>query len=268
MTALAALALAAGLALQSGPRPTAVEAPTPPPRAVERMARTPDPDDGLPPTRFASDVLAGRPLLAVTRTVSVTNLGIGTAVVRVRIEEPLLGELREPPTGDTARARRADATRPRVGDELVVFAYAGHFHEEGQDLLMLRPFRDHGRYRVGMRVDGRDKAFREKVGMARRQVQLLEVDDPDLRDALTFQVLREALGAPGAWTRAYALREFTFLARTRPDLFDAARLRSLALLARASPWPEVRQGVESVTMLAARPDGPLPADREGESSPP
>jgi len=207
-------------------------------------------DDGLPPTRFAQEVLASRPLLVIGRTVRVTNLGIGTAVVILRIEEHLLGN------------------GPEVGDEVVVFAYAGHFHAEAQDLLLLQPFGEHGRFRVGMRIDGREPTYREKLEMTRQQIALLDEPDPTRRSQRTLSLLVAGLEAPGEWTRLYALRELLWLAELRPQVFDERWRASLERTALVSPWPEVQAGVENVTSRLAAPAGPLPAGTQQESSPP
>jgi len=216
----------------------------------EPQRAPPEPDDGLPPTRFAADVLAGDPLLVEATTLSVTPFGIGTAVVKVRVDQRLMGSEHD------------------VGDEVLVFAYVGHFVTRGRNLLLLEPFGSGGRYQVRMRVDGRDPDYRDKLAMSRAQILLMDVRPRSARIVATLDLLARALDHSSAWYRAYAIREMQWIASERPEVLNAPWLRMLAQMGIRSPHPEVRRGVESVANILASQSDSLLLDDEGQSSTP
>jgi hypothetical protein len=207
-------------------------------------------DTGLPPTRLANVVLAGRPLLVRTRVISTRPAGMGTVVLRLLIEERLLGEGAE------------------QGSEVVVFAFRGHFLVGGRDLLALEPFGRSGRFRVGQRVDGRDPNHRDKLAMIRRQIVLLQTADQEAQVAATFDLLLASLVSPIEWTRRYGLRELRWLAAVHPEVLTSERCRRLQLVGHGSPWPAVQRGVESVAILLADRGKALRDAPEQESSQP
>ncbi len=265
LVATSVLGAALVAACASSADAVAPPAPAPTPLAM-RLPVEPRPDSGslggaaskaaaerprhLPATRFGDEVLAREPLLVVGVTRSVARLGIGTAVVRVEVEEHLHGD------------------GPRAGEVAVVLAYDGDFHAGGRDLLVLEGFGGGGRYRPLYRIDARDDDFRAKVAMCRRQVELLDEPDTRARDDATVELLARSLAAPDAWTRQYALSEVRWIAAVHPEVLSAARLLRLRTVAAASSWPDVTDGVESVAIELSRRARALPTDDQQESSPP
>jgi len=218
--------------------------------ALALAAGDPSPPPPVPPTRMGTELLARRPLVAVARTVSVTNFGIGTAVVRMTVEERLCGAGAEP------------------GEDVVVLTYAGHFRAGDRDLLHLLPFGRRGRYEVLQRVSGQDPDHRAKLSMTRRQIALMDVAERQSRAAATFELLLASLASADEWTRSYAAAELTWMAQHQRWVFTPTRIRRLSTLARSAVRPDVRAGVERVTTLLSSDPGPLPRGPEQESSPP
>ncbi len=206
---------------------------------------------GLPPTRFGTQVLAENPLIVAGAVESVTRIGLGTAVVRLRIEELLLKQGAE-----------------RVPEAILILTQAGDFQSGARGLLVLQPFGSGGRYQVQHRVDARDPDYRAKLSAARSQIQLMNIDGSERRAAATFEMLLELMGKPDAWSRANALSELNWVAAVNPDILNAERLRRLRHLGASSTWAEVRYGVESVANEMVRRTQALRLSAQQESSSP
>jgi hypothetical protein len=204
----------------------------------------------VPPTRLGTELLVFEPLVAEATTLRVTPFGIGTAVVRVRLDRVL------------------SEGGPADGTELVVLAYDGHFSPLGRDLVHLLPYRRGGRWRVLERVDGRDRDYHAKVAVTAASLQLAAMDDADHRDTTTLTWLTDLLYSPDRWTREYALGELRFVAVTRAPLFTPAVLMRLEALASTTPDPDLRRGVELVTSIARKDDPPVPSRDPPEPSTP
>ncbi|RKY20262.1 MAG: hypothetical protein DRQ55_08200 [Planctomycetota bacterium] len=204
----------------------------------------------LPPTRMGQELLSLRPLVAEVRTLSVTSFGIGTAVVRMRVE------------------RRLSHEGPEAGAELVVFAYDGHFLPRGRDLVHLLPFRRGGRWRVVQLVDGRDRNYRAKLAATRANLALMTIEDDARRAAAAMLMVLDFLSAPDRWTRDYALGELHFLAVTRKDLFTPVVRQRLNAVVTASPDDALRRGVELVTGIADSVPTPVPSAEPEAPTPP
>lgn len=209
-----------------------------------------DDPDGLPPTRLAVQSFSDGMLVVLARTLSTTNVGLGSTVARVLVEDKLAG----PALGDTR--------------ELTVLAYPGDLVRGRRDLLFLQPFRGGPRWNVERLLDGRDPDFRAKLELTRRTADLLAIRQVSARDAATFELVIDALADARPWMRRYAVAELGWLASTRADLFTDLRRRRLDALAAETDHDEVRLGVESVAIVLARHDQPLPGPSPEESSRP
>lgn len=222
--------------------------------AQQQHARS-GPRSELPPTQFCSQLLTDNLLMVVGTVEQVTLFGIGTAVVRLRIDEHLSGE-------------RPDASSKDEEAPVLILAYAREFHSGSQALLVLEPFGEGGRFRVRYRIDARDADFRAKVEMSRRQVALVTLPDKRAREEGVIDLLVRSLASDDAWTRSYALSELQWIATVYPEVLDATRMRRLRSIALASRWPEVTDGVESVAIELARRTQALRARADEESSSP
>ncbi|MDG2149462.1 MAG: hypothetical protein P8N09_08055 [Planctomycetota bacterium] len=203
---------------------------------------------GLLPTQFATQVLQGDRLLVVATAETVTLLGMGTAVVRLRVGERLAGE------------------GPGAKEELLLLAHAREFHVGNKALLVLEPFGKGGRYRVRFRVDTREVNYLQKLEMCRLQVAIIEGAPPNRLVPATLELLTNSLVAPDKWTRNYALSELAWISNVHPEFLTASRLAELRSVALISPWPEVTDGVESVLAIMARRTEALRARAQQESS--
>jgi len=202
----------------------------------------------LPPTRLGLELLGQEPLVARVSTESATPFGMGTMIVRVRIEERIAGQ------------------GPGVGESVVLFAYLGRYPTSGQALVYLLPFRDGGRYRLLEVVDGRDPNWTAKLQLTRATVALTTIASRQAQAAATFDLLARSLDAANPWTRGYALRELEWMAAQQPWVLTQARLRRLGVIADRSVHPEVLVGVESVAMTLQAATRALPPQDSEESS--
>lgn len=202
----------------------------------------------LPPTRLGLELLGQEPLVARVTTESATPFGMGTMIVRVRIEELISGR------------------GPGVGESVVIFAYLGRYPTAGQALVYLLPFRDGGRYRLLEVVDGRDANWTAKLQLTRATVALTAIPSRQAQAAATFDLLARSLDAPNAWTRSYALRELQWMAAQQSWVITQARLRRLGAIAARSVHAEVPSGVESVAMTLQAATRALPPQDSEESS--
>jgi hypothetical protein len=219
------------------------------PAPAQQTAGEPTRSD-CPPTQFCTSIVSGDVLLVVGTVESVTLFGIGTAVVRLRIDEHLRGK------------------GPAEGESVLLFSYAREFHAGIRVLLVLEPFRDGGRFRVRFRLDARHADYRSKLAMCRRQVDLMDLPDAAERDAATFDLLRSSLGSGDAWTRRYAVAELKWIADVHPEVLTPGRLLRLRSAGLTSRWPEVTDGVDLVAIQMARHTEALRARSDEESSSP
>lgn len=207
-------------------------------------------EPGPPPTRLGLTLLAQDPLVAEVHTTSATPAGLGTAVVRLRVE----------------RLLRAPAGAPPPG-ELIVLAYDGHFRPGGSDLVWLVPYRSGRRWRVLEAVDGRDAEYGAKRELTAATIALEREPGAARREAATIELLLASLRGPSAWTAAYALGELRFLAATRPALFTTDLRARLSAASRGAVHPFVGPGVENVAAIAAAAQAPV-ASRPTQERPP
>ena len=201
-----------------------------------------------PPTRLGLELLGQKPLVARVTTESATPFGMGTMIVRVRIEELIAGQ------------------GAAVGESVVIFAYLGRYPTTGQALVYLMPFRAGGRYQLLELVDGRDPNWTAKLQLTRATVALTAINSRQAQAAATFDLLARSLGSPNAWTRRYALRELDWMAAQQSWVITQARLRRLDVIAARSVHPEVPIGVESVAMTLQAVTRTLPPQDSEESS--
>lgn len=206
-------------------------------------------DAHIPPTRLGLEVFADAELALVGRVQTVSRVGLGTGVLRVQVEERLMGDVRR-------------------GDELVVLGYATDFLPGSREILFLRRFRDGPRFEVTRRIDARDPDFAAKLDVTRRTSRLLDIRAGPDRDAAAIELVLDALDDRADWTRRYGLAELGWLASTRSDLFTPLRRARLEALAASTSDPDVRAGVESVTIALAPHPLSLPAPPRQESSSP
>lgn len=212
------------------------------------QAASEQPGRSLPPTRLGQELLGQEPLVARVSTESATPFGMGTMVVRVRIDELIAGEGVD------------------VGESVVIFAYLGRYPTTGQALVYLVPYRNGGRYRLLEVIDGRDRNWTAKLKMTRATVALAAIHSRQGQAAATFDLLARSLESSNAWSRRYALRELDWMAARQPWVLTRARLRRLDTIASRSADPTVRLGVESVAITLDTATQALPPPESQESS--
>ncbi|MFT7464581.1 MAG: hypothetical protein ACI9EF_002937 [Pseudohongiellaceae bacterium] len=206
----------------------------------------------LPPTRLAQGLLSQEPIVAQVMTESITAFGMGTVVVRARIDELISAPALQPEVA--------------VGDSVVLFAFVDRYPTSGKALVYLSPFRRGGRYELLEVVDGRDINWKAKLEMTRATVALLSITSRQGQAAATFDLLARSLMSSNSWVRRYALRELEWMAAQQSWVITQARLRRLRSLSARSAHPEVPNGVERVAMTLEAATRPLPPQDSEESS--
>lgn len=116
-------------------------------------------------------------------------------------------------------------------------------------------------YRLENRIEIRGLEGQEKVRAIEAQVALSACPDPELRARRTRDHLLGALQANGAWTRANAARELSYLSGVRPDLFPREVRTAIEEARDATSAPAVRRWLDALLARLPPLDSRAPRER-------
>ena len=208
---------------------------------------------GPPMTAIARGPL-GRATLVVVGRVRTVRGQQGVQVATLDVEQVVRGRL---PDGELTII--AGGPRPTGDRQRPSLPYLREGDSERRVFFLSRA-KDGIALRLETLFDADGMIGEEKTRTLIEHARLMDMPDPDRRARATLTWLLEAQKASGTWTRVHAARELNFLARVRPDVFDAAARHAVDQAARTSRVATQRTWLcRALKSLAC-----LPVDLESE----